>query len=119
MTRTNHTPCTVVIAHTSFECHAHVELDRNDIGPGDQVLVHDAPTTIAYGQELRVRREATIWRAGLLARLWTKFIARFELTTLYEVSFSTTRFSTSRRYPRPVARGVHGITHPPETGTHP
>jgi hypothetical protein len=117
MSRESQTPCTVVIAHTSFDCHAHVELDDNDIGPGDQVLVHDAPTRIAYGQQMRVRRHATIWRAGLLSRLWTKFIARFELTTLYEVSFSTTRFSTSRRYPRPMQRPMHRMNNT-DSGAH-
>lgn len=95
------TPCTVEIAHTSYDFYAHVELQDNTVGPGDQVLVHNAPTAIDYGQHIKVEREATISRAGWLSRFWTKFIARFELTTLYEVSFSPTRFSKSRRYPRP------------------
>jgi hypothetical protein len=95
------TPCTVEIAHTSHDFYAHVELQDNSVGPGDQVLVHDAPTSIDYGQRIKVDRQATISRASWLSRFWTKFIARFELTTLYEVSFSTTRFSKSRRYPRP------------------
>ncbi len=98
------TPCTVEIAHTSYDFFAHVELKDNTIGPGDQVLVHNAPVAIDYGQHIKVDRQATISRAGWLSRFWTKFIARFELTTLYEVSFSTTRFTKSRRYPRPQAR---------------
>lgn len=98
------TACTVEIAHTSYDFFAHVELKDNTVGPGDQVLVHNAPVSIGYGQHIKVDREATISRAGWLARFWTKFIARFELTTLYEVSFSTTRFTKSRRYPRPKAR---------------
>lgn len=98
------TPCTVEIAHTSYDFYAHVELRDNAIGPGDQVLVHNPPTEISWGEHIKVEREATISRAGWWARFWTKFIARFELTTLYEVSFSTTRFSKSRRYPRPAAR---------------
>jgi hypothetical protein len=96
------TPCTVEIAHTSYDFYAHVELEDNTIGPGDQVLVHNPPTSIDYGQHIKVGRLATISRATWLSRFWTKFIARFELTTLYEVSFSTTRFSKSKRYPRPV-----------------
>lgn len=95
------TPCTVEIAHTSYDFYAHVELKDNTVGPGDQVLVHNAPVAIDYGQHIKVDREATISRASWLSRFWTKFIARFELTTLYEVSFSTTRFTKSRRYPRP------------------
>ncbi len=96
------TPCTVEIAHTWHDFYAHVELQDNTVGPGDQVVVHDAPTAIDYGQHIKVEREATIARASWLSRFWTKFIARFELTTLYEVSFSTARFSKSRRYPRPA-----------------
>ncbi len=96
------TPCTVEIAPTSYDFYAPVELPDNTVGPGDQVLVHNPPTEIDYGQHIKVEREATISRASWLSRIWTKFIARFELTTLYEVSFSTTRFSKSRRYPRPV-----------------
>ncbi len=99
------TPCTVEIAHTSYDFYAHVELQDNNIGPGDQVLVHDAPTSIDYGQHIKVDRQATISKASWFSRFWTKFIARFELTTLYEVSFSTTRFSKSRRYPRPKHPG--------------
>lgn len=98
------TPCTVEMANTSYDFYAHVELENDAIGPGDQVLVHNAPTRIGYGQHIKVSREATISKASWLARLWTKCIARFELTTLYEVSFSTMRFSKSKRYPRPPAR---------------
>lgn len=98
------TPCSVEIAHTSYDFYAHVELEDDSVRPGDQVLVHNAPTSISYGEHIRVNRQATIMRAGWFSRLWTKFIARFELTTLYEVSFSPTRFSKTRRYPRPLPR---------------
>jgi hypothetical protein len=104
------TPCTVEIAHTSYDFYAHVELKDNTVGPGDQVLVHNAPVAIDYGQHIKVDREATISRASWLSRFWTKFIARFELTTLYEVSFSTTRFTKSRRYPRPSVK-IDGRLH--------
>jgi hypothetical protein len=100
------TPCTVEIAHTSYDFYAHVELADNSVQPGDQVLVHNAPTKINYGDHIKVDRQATISRASWWARFWTKFIARFELATLYEVSFSTTRFSKSRRYPRPHQRSI-------------
>ena len=58
------TPCTVEIAHTSYDFYAHVELQDNTVGPGDQVLVHNPPTAIDYGQHIKVAREATISRAG-------------------------------------------------------
>ena len=79
------TPCTVEIANTSRDFYAHVALEDNSIRPGDQVLVHNPPTEIRWGEQLRVEREATISRASWFARWWTKWVARFELTTLYEV----------------------------------
>ena len=85
-------PCTVEIEHTADSLHAHVELQGDfDIRPGDEVLVHDAPTNVAFGDKLLVQRNATIVRAGLLERIWTKFAGHFELNELYEVSFSERR----------------------------
>ncbi len=90
--RTFKAPCTVEIEHSPESLHAHVELDGNvEIEPGDQVLVHDAPTDVPYGETLVVRRTATIIRAGLLERLWTRFAGNFELTELYDVSFTERR----------------------------
>ncbi len=86
-------PCTVDIAQTVESLHAHVELHGVQVGPGDAVLVHDAPTQVAYGEHLVCRRQATITRAGPLARLWTRLTSRFELSLLYEVSFSPERLS--------------------------
>ena len=38
-------------------------------------------------------REATVERAGWLERQWTRLCARFELSELYEVSFTPGRLS--------------------------
>ncbi|MBD8902835.1 hypothetical protein FV220_21320 [Methylobacterium sp. WL19] len=85
-------PCTVEIEQTPETLHAHVTLDAAfEIEPGDEVQVHDAPTSVPYGERLVVRRTATVTRAGILERLWTKFTGHFELTELYEVSFSERR----------------------------
>jgi len=85
-------PCTVEIEHSADSLHAHVELDGNfDIRPGDEVLVHNAPTDIPFGDRILVHRSATIVRAGLIERAWTRFAGNFELTELYEVSFSERR----------------------------
>jgi hypothetical protein len=48
----------------------------------------------------------------LLSRLWTYCTARLELTMLYEVSFSTTRFSHTKKYPRqkPVQQQADNTT---------
>jgi hypothetical protein len=86
------TPCTVEIEHSPESLHAHVELDGDiEIEPGDQVLVHDAPTDVPYGETVVVRRTATIVRAGLLERVWTRWIGNLELTELYDVSFTERR----------------------------
>jgi hypothetical protein len=57
-------------------------------------------------------RRATVSRAGLLSRFWTYCTARLELTMLYEVSFSTTRFSHTKKYPRlkPVQQQADNTT---------
>ena len=82
-------PCTVEIEQTAESLHAHVTLDSGLlIAPGDEVTVHDAPTFVPYGDRIVVRRTATVLRAGAIERLWTRIAGHFELTELYEVSFS-------------------------------
>ncbi len=60
-----------------------------DVEPGDRVLIHDAPAGVrvrrALGRDARGNGPA---RAGCLARWWTRTRSWFELTELYEVSFS-------------------------------
>lgn len=92
--------CHIQMSNTAEFLYAHVELNGAEVGPGDQVLIHDPLTQIEFGQQLEYTRRATISRAGLLSRIWTYFTARLELTMLYEVSFSTTRFSHAKKYPR-------------------
>jgi hypothetical protein len=85
-------PCTVEIEQTSETLHAHVVLDGEiQIRAGDEVLVHDAPTRVEFGERLVVRRTATVTRGGLLDRLRAWVEGYFELTELYEVSFSDGR----------------------------
>ncbi len=90
--RTVEVPCTVEIEQTPETLHAHVSLDADfEIEPGDEVQVHDAPTSVPYGERLVVRRTATVTRAGRIERLWTKLAGHLELTEPYEVSFSERR----------------------------
>jgi hypothetical protein len=85
-------PCTIEIEQTSETLHAHVVLDGDfAIAPGDEVRVHDAPTGVAFGERLVVRRTATVVRAGPLDRLRARIEGYLELTELYEVSFSDGR----------------------------
>lgn len=85
-------PCTIRVAHTYESLEAHVELD-NGIKPGigDKIRVHGAPLTVPFGQDLVVRREATVTRANFWERAWVRFQSMFYLTELYEVSFSEGR----------------------------
>lgn len=92
--------CHVDMSNTSEYLYAHVDLDGLQVGPGDQVLVHDPIVDIPFGEVLSYQRTATVSKAGLLSRLWVYLTARLEITLLYEVSFSTTRFSQSKKYPR-------------------
>jgi hypothetical protein len=84
-------PCTVDIEHSFDSLHAYVELEGIEVGPGDEVLVHDAPTRVDFGERVVVQRRATVVRAGWLERAWTRLTARLELTELYEVGFSSWR----------------------------
>ncbi len=86
------TPCTVEIERSADTLEAHVSIDSDyQVRPGDEVLVHDAPTDAPFGERLAVRRTATITRAGLPERLWTRLAGHFEITELYDVSFTERR----------------------------
>jgi len=85
-------PCTLKIEQTHDYFHAHVELDGEiKIRPGDRVKVHGAPVKIAFGDRLVERRRATVHRANLLSRAWTRMLSGFQLQELYEVSFTPSR----------------------------
>lgn len=88
------TQCTIEIEHSESYLHAHVDLDdEGDLRPGDKVRVHGAPIKVHFGEKLTLRRRATVTRAGWIARQWTRLAARFELTELYEISFTPGRLS--------------------------
>jgi hypothetical protein len=85
-------PCTVEVEHTADSLHAYVELDGDvEIGPGDEVILHGAPIIANFGERIVERRVVTVVRANWFQRLTTKFLANFELTELYEVSFTPRR----------------------------
>ena len=86
------TPCTIEIEHTERSLHAHVALDGEpELQPGDRVRVHGDPIRVRFGDKLTLHRQATVERAGWLERQWTRLTARFELSELYEVSFTPGR----------------------------
>lgn len=84
-------PCTITVAHDADNLEAHVELDGVTPGAGDRVLVHGEAVRLSFGQRVVLRREATVTRATVIEKLLTLAKARFELTELYEISFSGRR----------------------------
>ncbi|NJS14829.1 MAG: hypothetical protein HC788_09730 [Sphingopyxis sp.] len=86
------TPCRIEVEQSADHFHAHVELDGDiEIRPGDRVRVHGDPIMVAFGESVIFHRSATVRRAGLLRRTWTKFAGHFEMAELYEVSFTPGR----------------------------
>jgi hypothetical protein len=86
--------CTIEIEQTGESLHAHVSLDNDvKIHPGDEVTIHGAPVTVAFGECLNLRRTATVVRAGAMKRTMAHIAGYLELTELYEVSFSDGRAS--------------------------
>ena len=80
--------CLIDIEQTPASFHAYAVPEGVDIRPGDRVTVHDVPTDVAFGDRVACLRRATVVRAGLLERAWTRFAGMFEITELYEVGFA-------------------------------
>ena len=84
-------PCTVEIEHTVGSFHAHVELDGDMwSSPATRSCPrcpHDAPSASASSSA----RNATVTRAGAIERIVDADRANFELTELYDVSFTEGR----------------------------
>lgn len=88
------TACRIEVEHSDAHLHAHVELaDGIAMHPGDKVRVHGEPISVDFGERCVFDRIATVERASLIERLWTKVSGHFELSELYEVSFTSRRIS--------------------------
>jgi len=87
MRRRFEVPCFVDIEQTPDSLHAHVIPQGVEIRPGDTVLVHGAPSRVAYGERLHLQCSATVTRAGALGRMWAQLGGLRELVALYEVGF--------------------------------
>ncbi|MEO1107831.1 MAG: hypothetical protein AAFX90_07910 [Pseudomonadota bacterium] len=82
-------PCTVEVSHKFESLHAHVRFDNGAvIYPGDEVQVKGPEIMAPFGEIVIEQREATIIRASLLERLWTRLTGDFEVMELCEFSFS-------------------------------
>jgi len=85
-------PCTITIEQTNEHFHAHVELDGVVmVEAGDSVRVLGDPVQISFGEKCTFRRVAVLRRAGILRRAWTRLLAHFEMTELYDISFTPRR----------------------------
>ena len=83
-------PCTIEVEHTHESLHAHVELEGDVVVyPGDEVVVHGPELDVPFGERVVVQREATVIRASLLERRWTKMTGDLEFMELLEFSFSS------------------------------
>ena len=77
----------VDIEQTAESLHAHAIPEGIEVQPGDRVLVHGAPSRVAYGERISLRCTATVIRATAIGRLWAQVTGLLELTALYEVGF--------------------------------
>jgi len=85
-------PCTVELQNTAEFMQANVSLEGIEVETGDTVLVHDAPTSVPFGEHQIFQRRATVTRANALDRFVTKISAYLELTELYETGFDADMF---------------------------
>ena len=85
--------CVVEIEQTPESLHAHAIPEGVDLRPGDQVLVHGAPSRIGYNERTSLRCSATVIRASALRRLWIQLTSLWEFAALYEVGFERREIS--------------------------
>jgi uncharacterized Zn finger protein len=82
-------PCTVEVSHKFESLHAHVRFNNGAVVyPGDEVQVKGPEIMAPFGEVVREDREAVIYRASKLERLWTRLTGDFEVMELCEFSFS-------------------------------
>nr|WP_294506978.1 hypothetical protein [uncultured Rhodopila sp.] len=80
-------PCTIEIEQTPEYLYAHTTPEGIDIGPGDRVLVHGAPSNIRFGDRITVMGTATVIRATAFGRIWAHAVGLMSLFELYDVGF--------------------------------
>jgi hypothetical protein len=85
--RRSEVPCTVDLEMTHDHFHAHVDLKGVEVDPGDEVLVRNAPSRIAFGTQQTFESSAEVKRASWLKRQIVKLTGGTEIHELYEVGF--------------------------------
>jgi hypothetical protein len=87
VSRRTEVPCTVDLEATHDHFHAHVDLKGVEVDPGDEVLVRNAPSRIAFGTTQTFESSAEVKRASWLKRQIVKLTGGTEIHELYEVGF--------------------------------
>jgi|JI81BgreenRNA_FD_contig_61_1825761_length_2625_multi_4_in_0_out_0_2 hypothetical protein len=87
MSRRSEVPCTVDLEMTHDHFHAHVDLKGVEVDPGDEVLVRNTPSRIAFGTTTTFESSAEVKRASWLKRQIVKLTGGTEIHELYEVGF--------------------------------
>ena len=87
MTRRREVPCSIDLEMTHDHFHAHVDLKGVAVDPGDEVLVRNAPSRIAFGTVTAFDSSAEVRRASWLKRQLVKLTGGTEIHELYEVGF--------------------------------
>jgi len=87
MTRKSEVPCTVDLEMTHDHFHAHVDLKGVEVDPGDEVLVRNTPSRIAFGTTTTFESSAEVKRASWLKRQIVKLTGGTDIHELYEVGF--------------------------------
>jgi len=87
MTRKSEVPCTVDLEMTHDHFHAHVDLKGVEVDPGDEVLVRNTPSRIAFGTTTTFESSAEVKRASWLKRQVIELTGGTEIHELYEVGF--------------------------------
>jgi hypothetical protein len=87
MSRKSEVPCTVDLEMTHDHFHAHVDLKGVEVDPGDEVLVRNTPSRIAFGTTTTFVSSAEVKRASWLKRQIVKLTGGTEIHELYEVGF--------------------------------
>lgn len=83
-------PCTIRVVNTFESLEAHVELpDDVTVEPGDEVQVLGEPISVPFGETLTIQRMASVTRAGMVERAWTRLTGDLEFMELCEFSFSS------------------------------
>jgi hypothetical protein len=86
--RTRVVPVTLDLERTHETFFAHVELpDGVEVHEGDEVRVHQAPTTLKFGEKYTMQSQATISHASWPRRVLQRVLGTSEITGLYEVGF--------------------------------